>query len=100
MIASNSDQETRTEKECSPGGEISMLMGRLAATKIKDKEKKDPLGRFNLFQIEGNNKVLKTFAVCRKLESTTSDVLKSRAQCDRSRGEVKTSREHREAALK
>ena len=40
VIDFNSDQETRTEKEYLPGGTISMLMVRLAGTKVKDKEKK------------------------------------------------------------
>ena len=48
-IASNSDQETRTEKECLPGGTLSTLMRRLAGMKVKDKEKKNPLGRWNSF---------------------------------------------------
>ena len=45
VIASNSDQETRTEKEHLLGGTISVLMGRLAGMKRKDEEKKYPLGR-------------------------------------------------------
>ena len=44
VIAQNRDQETRREKEFLPGRTMSMLMGRLAGTKTKDKEKKDPLG--------------------------------------------------------
>ena len=71
-------------------------MGRLAGIKIKDDEKQDPLGRWNSFQIEGNNRGLKTITVHRMPDSTTSGMLKSRAQHDMSRGEAKTSREHRE----
>ena len=58
------------------------------------------MGLWNYFQIEGNNRVLKVFTVHRIPESTTLGMLKSRAQCDRSRGEVKTSREYSEELLK
>ena len=40
------------------------------------------------------------FRGCRIPESTTLGMLKSRVQCDRSIGEVKISREHREDLLK
>ena len=76
-----------------------MIMRSLAGMKVKEKEKKDPLGRWNSFQIEGNNRVLKVITVCRIPESTSSVIIKSRVQHDRSRGEVKTSREHREELL-
>ena len=96
MIASNSDQEQRIEKVHLPAGTISVFMGRLAGMKVK----KNLLGRCNSFQLEGNNKVLKVFTSCRIPESTTPGILKSKAQHDRSSGEVKTSREHREDVLK
>jgi len=52
-----------------------------------------------LFNIEGNNRVIRIFTIYRITESTTPGIMKSKAQYDRRTGKVKTTREYREALL-
>ena len=94
IISSNSDQELRTDSGYLPGGMLSILIGRIIGMKRRESERKDPLGHQNLFNIEGNNKVIKIFTIHRITESTTPGIMKSKVQYDRSTGKVKTTREY------
>ena len=61
--------------------------------------RKDPLGRWSTFRLEGNGKVIQIMTVYRIPESTQPGIMKSRAQYDRSTGSVKMSRQYRQDIL-
>ena len=67
--------------------------------KTYESERVDPLGCWNSFNIEGNNRVIRVFTIYRITELSTPGIMKSKVQYDRSTGEVKTTREYRKALL-
>ena len=89
IISSNSDQNPRTSNGYLPGGTASILLGRIAGMKVKDSERRDSLGRWNSFDIEGNNKTIRICNIYRIIDSSSPGILKSKVQYDRSTGEVK-----------
>ena len=99
VIISDSGQDVRSRNGYLPGGTINILLGRVAGLRIKQYEKKDGMGRWSSFRLEGNGKVLQFITIYRIPESTAPGILKSRAQYDRCCGEVKTSRQYRDQLL-
>ena len=67
-------------------------MGQLVRTRKLGQDRKDHLGRWSSFRLEGNKKVVQVISMYRIPESTEPGILKSRAQYDRCTGKVQMSR--------
>ena len=57
---------------------MSVLLGRATGLKKLQSEQTDSLGRWNSFDIEGNNKKIRIYTIYRITESSTSGILKSK----------------------
>ena len=79
---------------------MNIIMGRLVEIRKLGQDRKDHLGRWSSFWLEGNRKVVQVITVYRIPESTKPGILKSRAQYDRCTGKVQTSRQYRNKLLK
>ena len=78
---------------------MNILLGRVASLYVQNFNKIDKKGRQSSFRLEGNNRILQVFNIYRILESTAPGILKSRAQYDQCKGEVKISRQYRDELL-
>ena len=58
---------------------MNILLGRAAGMRVKHYEKKDEMGRWSSFRLEGNSKVLQIITIYRIPESTAPGIMKSRA---------------------
>ena len=79
IACSNSSQEARTGNRYSPRETAHMLIGRMVEMKKGEQDRKDLMGRWSSFQLEGNNKIIQMINMHRIPESTKPGTLKSRA---------------------
>ena len=63
IIVSDSGQEARTENRYLPGGTVNIIMGRLVGIRKLGQDRKDYLGRWSSFRLEGNRKVVQVITV-------------------------------------
>ena len=92
IIASDSREKTRNEDGYLPGGIMAIFIGKIAGMIAKEHNKKDTFSRWTSTRIENGRNKMQIINVYRIPDSTQSRILKSRAQYDRVRGEVKSSK--------